>query len=577
MKLNTFTKYLLVLASSVLSCACSHQAMQSQVGNKTQFSWDNATIYFMFVDRFRNGNPENDHNYNRKYDYNSKLKNAATFHGGDIAGVIEKLEQGYFERLGINAIWVTGVYEQIHGWIGGGSKNDFPHYAYHGYYPMDFTSMDKNFGTIAEFRRFVDLAHEQGIRVIMDAGINHPGYETLLDAVQYQFGGVTMDEASAREHTYGFDYQKEYHFDQKQFREQWWGDNWTRSPDEVNKDTLTESIYGLPDFKTESTQAVDIPVFLRKKWQQEGDMTPWVNPTAVKYRHNLNIAPADYIIKWQTAWVEEFGIDGFRSDVVDNIDLYRWQQLHEEANAALHKWRQNHPDKAASQWSDKFWMTGDVWDSDIRYYPEYAKLGFNSIVNFTFPKSGDLTTIGETWQDYADQLNSRDDWSGLSFLNNTYKRDTDPANSINLATTLLLSPGAIQIFYGDEVARKADTIANISDPIQNYRSDYDWNHQDLAVLSHWQKLGQFRNNHLAVGAGSQTRLAANTFARHHEKSGDRVIIKLTDKGNDAVFVGNVFRDGSQVRNAYTGEVQVVSHSKARFRVENSVILLEQVN
>lgn len=133
------------------------------------FSWNAATVYFVYVDRFVNGDTANDHNYHRKIDYGSAQKNAATFHGGDIKGLTQKLKEGYFTALGINAIWVTGVYEQIHGWVGGGSKNDFPHYAYHGYYPMDLTMMDKNYGTIEEFRTFVNLAHSQNIRVIMDA------------------------------------------------------------------------------------------------------------------------------------------------------------------------------------------------------------------------------------------------------------------------------------------------------------------------------------------------------------------------------------------------------------------------
>lgn len=578
MTLSNVATKLRLLSALVLLFGCGQLATQAMAQTTAkaplEFSWDNASVYFLFVDRFRNGNPGNDQNYNRKTDYGSAQKNAATFHGGDIAGVIEKLEDGYFQRLGVSAIWVTGVYEQMHGWVGGGSRNDFPHYGYHGYYPMDFTSMDRNFGTIEEFRRFVDLAHGQGIRVIMDAGLNHPGYNTLLDAVQFGFGDVGLDEASAREHREGFDYLDLFQLSEKHQRDRWWGDDWTRAPDEVDKDLLTESIYGLPDFRTESTQPVAIPGFLRRKWQQEGDATPWVNPSAVPYRRDHSLAPADYVVQWLAAWVREFGIDGFRCDVIDNVDAQRWQQLHQAANAALGQWRRAHPESPASQWRDDFWMTGDVWDSDIRFYPQYAELGFDSIVNFTFPKSGDLSRIGDIWQQYADQLNNRADWSTLSFLNNTYKRDTNPADSIDLGTSLLLAPGAVQIFYGDEVARKADDLDGISDPIQNYRSDYDWDIQDLAVLAHWQKLGQFRRRHLAVGAGAQVRIAEQTFARVHAASGDKVIIKLSDRTRDRVAIGDTFAEGTRLRNAYTGEVQPVRDGYAEFRVLNRVLLLE---
>ncbi|MBQ2124250.1 MAG: hypothetical protein II196_00480, partial [Spirochaetales bacterium] len=53
------------------------------------------------------------------------------FYGGDIAGLTAKLD--YLKDLGINAIWLTAPYEQIHGFCIGGS-NEFFHYPYHGYY-----------------------------------------------------------------------------------------------------------------------------------------------------------------------------------------------------------------------------------------------------------------------------------------------------------------------------------------------------------------------------------------------------------------------------------------------------------
>lgn len=83
---------------------------------------------------------------------------------------------------------MTDVYEQIHGWMtGSGPINDFPHYGYHGYYPLDYTQIDKNYGTLEEFRELVNLLHSQGIRVMLGANLNNPGYPTLLDAVQYGF------------------------------------------------------------------------------------------------------------------------------------------------------------------------------------------------------------------------------------------------------------------------------------------------------------------------------------------------------------------------------------------------------
>lgn len=579
-----------LFALSVSFSSCNKNTEKASISTSTSpsFSWDNATVYFVYIDRFLNGSKDNDHNYNRKSDYGSVSKNVATFHGGDILGLTQKLKEGYFTSLGINVIWVTGVYEQIHGWVGGGDKNDFPHYAYHGYYPMDFTAMDKNFGTIEEFRTFVDLAHGKGIRVMMDAGINHPGYLTLLDAIQYNFGGVGLSEKEASEHIEGisnnsdahykvYAYLEQFQFDKPEVWKNWWGKQWIRSQEEVDKDVLTESIFGLPDFRTESKTPVALPLLLQNKWRKEGgDFDTWVNPSAKKYRKDLNIAQSDYVIKWLASWVEEFGIDGFRCDVLENVDTFRWEQLNKECNQALATWRKNHPNQSASKWNDCFWMTGDIWDAGIEYYPEYAKSGFSSIVNFTFPKDGNLEHIGKVWQKYADSLNTKDnDWTTLSFLNNTYKRDTKSDNMINCGTTLLLSPGAIQIFYGDEVGRNA--IQNqASDPTHGYRSDYIWG-QNPEVLAHWQKLGKFREGHLSVGAGTQRLIAENTFLRIYKQGNftDKVIIKIAKKGEHTVTVKDIFPDDTQLRNAYSGESAIVKNGQVKFQSESGIMLIEE--
>ncbi|MBV8657125.1 MAG: alpha-amylase, partial [Burkholderiales bacterium] len=140
----------------------------------------NPIVYFVITDRFLNGNPSNDNSYGRKRDGEQEI---GTFHGGDLAGLTIKLKEGWFKQLGVNAIWITAPYEQIHGWVQGGNAA-FKHYAYHGYYALDFTVLDKNMGTPAELQEFVDTAHAQGIRVLFDVVMNHPGYLDIETASQ---------------------------------------------------------------------------------------------------------------------------------------------------------------------------------------------------------------------------------------------------------------------------------------------------------------------------------------------------------------------------------------------------------
>ncbi len=102
-----------------------------------QFSWDNATVYFLLTDRFKNGDTSNDGAYDRVKTVAGDSR--ATFHGGDFKGITDKINDGYFNDLGVNAIWMTAPYEQLHGYILG---DGFAHYSYHGYYVTDYTEPD---------------------------------------------------------------------------------------------------------------------------------------------------------------------------------------------------------------------------------------------------------------------------------------------------------------------------------------------------------------------------------------------------------------------------------------------------
>lgn len=129
--------------------------------------WRNATVYFLLTDRFANGDPSNDAAYGRARD-GDPLR---SFEGGDLRGVIQKLDEGYSRDLGVDAIWTTPVIRQV--------RQPFQEYgrsyAFHGYWPRDWTAVDEAFGTEAEFAELVRKAHAQNIRVIVDVMINHAG------------------------------------------------------------------------------------------------------------------------------------------------------------------------------------------------------------------------------------------------------------------------------------------------------------------------------------------------------------------------------------------------------------------
>ena len=555
------------------SLLCLSAAVQSSA--RKTYDADAATVYFVITDRFCNGDSANDVNYGRIVDYGSERLNAATFHGGDFKGMLKKAREGYFTDLGVDVVWMTDVYEQIHGWMSGsGPVNDFPHYGYHGYYPLDYTQIDKNYGTVDEFRALVDTLHAQGIRVMLGANLNDPGYPTLLDAVQYGFAETGMTEAEAAKH------HPEWSFDDffagRLNWKGWYGRGWVRMPDEDwdENDPLQATLYGMPDFKDESDEKVDIPQFLINKWKREGcDNNPWVNPAAMKLRQNRPWSPMQYLIAWIASWVEEFGIDGFRCDIVENVHLYRWKQLNAACNDALRRWRNKHKGEPASDWTERFYMTGDYDGASIDYKPDYADAGFSSMVNFYFPKHGDLDGIVYTWQAYADSIAAHPGWHPFSYLNNSYHRDADMNNMIDCATTLLLSPGVIQIFYGDETGRKlSDARLNV-DSDQAFRSDMDWDDVDATLLAHFKKLGQIRKNNPVIAAGKQLTLDTHTCLRYDDT--DKALIRLCPGPGTEIDVNGIFSDGVILTELYTGKQAEVRGGKITLdRYENKIAIFK---
>ena len=546
---------------------------------QSYFSWSSATVYFLITDRFANGDPSNDRQYGRINDYGSQRLNAATFHGGDLCGLLQKTEEGYFDSLGVDVVWMTDVYEQIHGWTAGsgGTVNDFPHYGYHGYYPLDYTQMDKNYGTIAQLRALVNALHSRGIRVMMGANFNNVGYPTLLDAVQYGFAPTDdMSEDEAAQHLVEWRYDEWAQF---QDWSKWWTSAWLRTPDELwnQTDKRQLTLYGLPDIKDEKTESVRVPIFLQEKWRKEGKSNDlWVNPSARKLRKDLPFSPADYMIAWIASWVEEFGIDGFRCDIVEYVHLERWQQLYDALNEALARWRQKHPDDPAAQWKEPIYMTGDFDEAYIDYKPEYRNVGFSSMVNFYFPKQGDLDAIVPVWQAYADTVCAHPDWHPFSYLNNSYHREADFDNMTDCLTTLLLAPGVVQLFYGDETGRDIshDEARLNVDSDQAFRADMDWQNIDKSLLAHCRRLGQIRHQHPCIATGRQVSIDCHTCVRLTDS--DTLVIRVKPLAWKGICVRDIFQDGTPVRELYTGQTANVKDGYVHFKYyENNVAILAE--
>ena len=538
---------------------CNKNNPQNKVvesNKEAPFMWEAATIYFLLTDRFNNGSQQNDVNFNRT----SETGVLRGFEGGDIIGITKKIEEGYFNNLGVNAIWFTPVVEQIHGAVdeGTGLTN-----AYHGYWTKDWTALDPNFGTKEDLKNLVETAHKNGIRIILDGVINHTGPVTESDPV--------------------------------------WPNNWVRtgppcSYQDYNSTIACTLVENLPDILTESNEAVEIPEHLAQKWKNEGRYEQEMTELDEFFeRTGYPRAPKFYIIKWLTDYIVEFGVDGYRADTVKHTEEDVWGFFKTECDYAFNLWKQNNPDKVLD--NSNFYLVGEVYNYGIsggQFFDfgdkkvNYFENGFQSLINFEF-KWNAKENYETIFSKYSNILsNELKNFGVVNYL--ASHDDGSPFDKERLlakesATKLLLSPGTAQIYYGDETARPLAIEGAVGDA--NLRSFMNWddlknNESVIDTHHHWQKLGVFRKNHPAVGAGVHKMISEFPYVFERtlsiENYFDCVVVGLNlVEGEKEISVGSNFKDGDVLIDVYSGAIVKVENSKVKLNTPYDIVLLEKSN
>jgi alpha-amylase len=560
---NMKTRFVLFPLALILLAACSTGTrpdgdLPAPAPATLPFAWENATVYFLLTDRFYNGDPANDRSFGRQPDGDT----LRYFMGGDLKGITRKIESGYFTDLGVNAIWMTPIFENIRGFTDEGTGKT---YAYHGYWIRDWTSLDPNFGTEQDLLEMVETAHRHGIRILLDAVANHTGPVTTEDGQ--------------------------------------WPDDWVRTGPLCDYTDFAGTVEctlvrNLPDIRTEDKNPVELPAFLLDKWHAEGRLEQELAELDAFFgRTGFPRAPRYYLIKWLCDWVRQYGIDGFRVDTAKHTEADLWEELAGEARTALREWKQKNP---GSKLDDlDFWMVGEVYNYSIgngRNYDygdrqvDFFENGFESLINFQF-KYDVRNSPDSVFAAYAGILNGGA-LSGKTVLNylsshddsNPY--DPDRQHPLETGTMLLLSPGAAQIYYGDETARLLTVEGAVGDA--NLRSFMNW--EDLLsgasrsgigihdVLEHWQRLGRFRREHLAVGAGRHEQVQPDpyVFRRSYDRDGqaDRVLVGLgLPEGEKTLSASGTFGDGTELWEYYSGQKVKVRRGEVRFESPYTLALL----
>ena len=131
---------------------------------RAAIDWRDAVMYFVLIDRFADGDTTNNAPV-------GGVEHPGQYQGGDFVGLKQKIEEGYFDQLGINTLWITSPLDNADNANPGSDGHIYS--GYHGYWPKDLSKAESKMGTEAELKAMIDAAHARGIQVLIDYVMNH--------------------------------------------------------------------------------------------------------------------------------------------------------------------------------------------------------------------------------------------------------------------------------------------------------------------------------------------------------------------------------------------------------------------
>ena len=403
----------------------------------------NSQIYFVMTDRFANGDTSNDEagltGFSAVTGYDPT--DIGYFHGGDLKGLTSKLD--YIQGLGFNSIWITPPVKQRY--VQGDSA------AYHGYWGLDFTTIDPHLGTEEDFKNFVSQAHSRGIKVIVDIVINH-----TADVIKYK--GDVYSYSSISEYPYKDCNKKK--FDLNKF---------------IGKANFPKlcaaTSFPVPPIVSDKNKNIKAPAFLNDitNYHNRGDST--FNGESSTFGDFFGLddvftekpaVVAGWTKVWQD-WITKFDIDGYRIDTAKHVNPEFWKVF---LPAVLKT--------AASAGKSYFPIYGEVWDTDPNYLAKFVTdYKFPGVLDFAFQTAASkYATYGNGERDLLDLFNQDDLYTtattsayglttfldnhdmgriGMFLQGNTEANPAQLLERANFANALLvLLRGGPATYYGDE-------------------------------------------------------------------------------------------------------------------------------
>ena len=322
--------------------ACLAADADSRLLHVPSPDWRDQMVYMIMVDRFNDGDPTNNDLGFGEYD----PTNPNRFHGGDLRGIEAKLD--YLQALGVTAIWITppvanqtmsSVYDMA-GW--------------HGYWAVDFKTVDPHLGTLDDYRALSHALHCRGMYLLQDIVTNHLGiffgYEGEYDPEDTAKNFVLFEDPDGLPPAPTM---APFHMIDRRNPEHAAADiyHWTPAIEDY-RDAHQENFYqlgDLADINTENEQVID------------------VLKSAYRY------------------WMREVGVDGFRVDTAKYVSLDFWTRFFHDADGIY--------PYARALGKDRFLTFGETFEGSepfevtaekrmLHLMTDAEKPGFNSMLGF---------------------------------------------------------------------------------------------------------------------------------------------------------------------------------------------------
>lgn len=459
--------------------------------------WAKDTIYYyIFPERFRNGNKTNDPKVGVDKFYGNKdievhadwldtkpwVPGTADgnssddgewcndFYGGDLAGITEKLD--YLKELGINTIYTNPIFEAP---------------SNHKYDTADYMKIDNSFGTLSDFENLISRAKEKGMRVILDTSLNHSGSDSVYMDRYGKYDGLGAFE---------------------------------------NEVIKTDSSY------------YDWYLWNPGAASADGKYNQWANPTLATLNPNSQsyrdfaFRNSDSVTKY---WLKE-GAAGWRMDVAPWKPDDFWREWRTAVKA-----QDSDAVTVAECWFDSSkYFLGDTFDSAMNYIFKQAVLSFAGGAKTAKDVNDMLEVMRENYpmESFYVLMNLLSTHDAARALNDFGCKEAGDASygtateKLKLAVLFQMTyPGAPAIYYGDEVG-----MTGGADP--DNRGPYPWEDvggsPDKTLLASIKSLVKMRNDNIILRRGTLEPIYTdnNIMVMKRTYNGKNAVVILNNKNAD---------------------------------------------